>query len=500
MTNIPKTFKDKYLIIIFLLSTIFFMLQHNLNFSWDFNAFVMNGEYLFNNGKYFEIWDPPLPGILISIFSLFGRKLSEYLFIILISFLFLVSSVLLSRALNFNSRVFYLLSVSPYVLFNGLTNGSELLSLVLIELFVVFLIKKSWIAGIFLGLACLTRYNFFIFLPLVLLLKNYRKIALNIFFFVITIIPWLLYNYFNYGNLFTSIADAYAFNVKYRYYFQPFNFEHFFLVLLFMLPFFVIGIIIAFMNLRKVKLKWNTIKNYNLLDHHFLFGMLLFFSLLQYYSTPLKDMRYIFPFVLPVTYFSALGFERIKKKFLNFKKILIVFVILNIIVLVFWSVKWNYTNPDKYVNAVNVLKDRNLTQCKILSNSWPMLSYFGKIAEPAPVRDLVDAEIKKGVLLVIFFEGFEPDYINDLDFLRSKNVLYENQEFILLGGGDLCQNEAIVNYTYLSKLRQRLLITHGYEININPCFIMFEDFSLLEKSCNLLNYGYFGLDENREPA
>ncbi|MBS3149861.1 hypothetical protein J4455_04190 [Candidatus Woesearchaeota archaeon] len=52
MTKESVIFRDKYLVIIFLFSTIFFLFQHYISFSWDFSSFVLNGKYLFDNGKY----------------------------------------------------------------------------------------------------------------------------------------------------------------------------------------------------------------------------------------------------------------------------------------------------------------------------------------------------------------------------------------------------------------------------------------------------------------
>ena len=93
--------KENLLIVfVFVSSTSFFIYQHSTGISWDFSVYVLNAKYIFSDGKYFEWLRPPLIPVFLGLFSLFGWKASEYLFIIFTSGLFLFSSIKLSKKLN----------------------------------------------------------------------------------------------------------------------------------------------------------------------------------------------------------------------------------------------------------------------------------------------------------------------------------------------------------------------------------------------------------------
>ena len=159
--SLKRLYANKFLLIVFLLSTLFFIWQHSA-VSWDFTVYADNARY-WSGGSYYEVSRPPLlPFILYPLNNAF----SEYVFIIIASLLFLYSTVKLADKLKISRELFYLFSLSPMVLFFGLLNGTELLSLALLELFFVYVIEKKARSGIFLGLACLARYNFLIFLSL----------------------------------------------------------------------------------------------------------------------------------------------------------------------------------------------------------------------------------------------------------------------------------------------------------------------------------------------
>jgi len=496
-----KYWKDKYLIIILVFSTSFYLVQHYYSFSWDFISFVLSGKYWFSHGIYFEVWDPPLPSILISMLSLFGWKLAEYLFIIFVSIFFLISSVKLSQALNIDPKIFYLMSISPYVLSYGLINGSELLSVIFIEFFIYYLIKDRSYSGVFLGLAFLTRYNLIVFLPLLLLSFKFKKILTNMLSFFIIVLPWLIYNFIKYGNFLTSIADAYALNVKFRYYFNAFDFMNVLYVILFMMPFLLIGLIILILKTKKHVVDPNIIKRIlSEKNANLVILLLTVLIIYQYYMTPLKDVRYIFPLMIPVAYFSAIGLVHIQRKIGFHKQILVVFITLNILFIIIFGFKFHNTKEDKYEKVIDILGVNNLSLCKLYSNYWPYINYLGKAAEPAPHKGLVEYEINDGALILLFEGGGEPEYASNVTFLNSQKVLIKNNMFILLGSNSSCKEERKVNYTYLSNLKRTVNLLYNYEINTNPCFILFSNLSVGEKTCNLMNYGDFSLDNNRNLA
>ena len=216
--------------------------------------------------------------------------------------------------------------------------------------------------------------------------------------------------------------------------------------------------------------------------------------------TPLKDVRYIFPLMIPVAYFSAIGLVHIQRKIGFHKQILVVFITLNILFIIIFGFKFHNTKEDKYEKVIDILGVNNLSLCKLYSNYWPYINYLGKAAEPAPHKGLVEYEINDGALILLFEGGGEPEYASNVTFLNSQKVLIKNNMFILLGSNSSCKEERKVNYTYLSNLKRTVNLLYNYEINTNPCFILFSNLSVGEKTCNLMNYGDFSLDNNRNLA
>lgn len=155
--------KANKLNIVLFFATAFFLLGHFLYQGWDFSAYVLNAQYMFSDGNYFELYRAPLTSVLLGVFSFLGWKGAEYTYILFCSILFFFSSILLTRNLKLDEFYFYLFSVNGFVLLFGLIEGTELLALALLELFLVFLIKNKWYAGAFLGLVCLTRYPLVVF-------------------------------------------------------------------------------------------------------------------------------------------------------------------------------------------------------------------------------------------------------------------------------------------------------------------------------------------------
>jgi hypothetical protein len=146
-----------FLYLFYFLATLFFLFQHFRGVSWDFMVYSMNGQYFFGDKFFFEWLRPPLISILIGVFGFLGNKTAEFFYIILVAFLHFFSSILFAKKFKILPNYFYILSLSFFVLINGLNVGSELLTLSMIQFFLTFL--GSWLGGIFLGLAFLTRYN-----------------------------------------------------------------------------------------------------------------------------------------------------------------------------------------------------------------------------------------------------------------------------------------------------------------------------------------------------
>ncbi len=500
-----------FVFILFLISTIYFFLQHYYSISWDFQSYALNAKYLFSNGTYFEALRPPIMPVILGLLSfIFGWTLSEYVFILLVSLGFAYCSYKLAKLLKLNPVLFYTLSLSPYVLKFGLINGTELISIVFLELGLIFLIKENYYSGLFLALSALSRYTGLVFFPILFLHKRFKNIFLSLFLFGLSFVPWFIYNYYKFGNFFMSIADQYANNILYRSYInQPFNIGHFLElgILYYVLAFF--GILICFYmiiiyiregNLRLFGIH-DTILKYRI--QLIMVGLFLY-TIYSYINIPIKGSRYLFLLVLPLAYFSCIFIEYIlnylKLRFgLVKRKVIFIFVIIffNFLYFIVNNPNIKYSSSDVYLDAIDNIESLGYGNCSLLSNGWVMLNYYGKSCDFFPSKDLVSKRIEEGHKILIFYDITEPDYSNNRSFLFSNNVLYESDEYVILGREDICLEEQIYDITYVEGVSGKIFEMYGYEINTNPCFLMFHNLEIAQKVCNFVNFNGFVVDENR---
>lgn len=486
--------QNKAVIIIFILATIFFLYQRSVSFSWDFTVYVSNAKYWFADGMYFEPLRPPLMPFILSMLSFLGWYAAEYIYIILISALFAYSTAKLADSLNINRALFYILSLNPYVLRLGLINGTELLSLAFFELFVAYLISKKD-SGFWLGLACLSRYNLVIFLPLLILHKNIKKIVKNGILFSIPFIPWFAYNYHKFGNIFMSIADIYANNVKFRSYIQQsFNFSHVGMVINFMLPFFIIGLVYAVYN---VIISFSKIKSFKSFSEVIfrkrtaeIIMIIIFLGVLNGYNNiAIKDVRYLFTLTMPAVYFAILGINYISKKssLKNIRYVLAgALVILTVISIP--PLLQHYHKEDVYVNSIKKMEELGVNECALKSNAWVLLNYLGRTSHDYPWDRLVGHYIDEGYYILLFYQIGEPVYSRNQTFVHSFPVAYESEDYILLGNSspEECKKITKVDTTYVASVNRTVTLLYNNSIDTDACRLLFEG-NITRRVCNLVN-------------
>ena len=427
-------------ILIFLLSTSFFIFQHyyQRNVLWDFDTYVLNGRFFFWHGIYFELARPLLTPLIIGIFG--GSLISEYVYIILISSLFAYSTYKLSKILKFNEVIFYSLLLNTSTLLFGLFCGTELLAISLLELTIYFVLKENHESGIFSGLSFLARYTMIDYSIILFFHKEKKKILISFILLFLTILPWFAYNKIMFGNYFASIADSYAENIKFRGYInQPMNLLNIFL-------FWNILIILPFLGIKKFKVKKLKLKRTEIL-----MLTILIISILNYALTPMKVTRYLFISILPLTYFSYKSIKWKKEWAIAIFSIMLIF-----------SFIFTITHPyPQFMNeSIDKLKELNLTNCSIESNAWIYLNYRGIPSKP-PVRfDLLKKENNTIFLLYKNIEGYG----------KTDNVVFENKNFVI-SGKCTKQNKPIM-YSYLKQLNYNLKLL-GENKSYEYCDIFF---------------------------
>ncbi len=466
--NIKRQFNylklNRTIMLLFFLSTIFFLLQHKTFLSWDFSAYLINAKYLFHGEDYFEVYRAPLISVLLGIFLFLGN-IGPYVYIVFVSSVFFISTIKLADSIHTNylqkkriskeiTRIFfYLLVLTPFTLLFGLTEGTELLGLAFFQLFIAYLILDKP-SGQYLGLAFLSRYNFLIFGIFLLINKDYKKVLKNLSLFIITILPWLIFNKYKWGNLFTSIVDSYYLNILSRQgMIERFNFLNIINPIGYLLPLLIIGLFAILIS--------KEFKQKTTLLFIAIYGMLIF----ELYKIPFKIDRYAFNMITPIAFFSLIGIFWIVKNNKNIKKYILVLLfsifITTIIILLASQINTNQSNKIFYESS-EIIRSNGLLECKIVSNYWvPVNYYIGNVF----FLENIDYSIKNNESVLIF-KGYTTldDRFNMSDIDKYYHLI-EEEKWVLLG------KESLNNETCAKR--------HGLDkpLVVNPCIIISTRFS-----------------------
>lgn len=442
---------NKLIVILFSLSTLFFLFQNYSHFNWDFSAYILNAEYLFHGGNYFEVYRAPLISLILGPLLYLGKNTAGYLYIILISSLFFISSIKLSDAIhkkflhkyNLDKEkirfIFYFFLLSPFLLLYGLREGTELLGLTFFQFFLAYYIKNKT-SGHFLGLAFLSRYNFLFFFPLLLINKDYKKIFKNILASLAIISPWFIFNYLKWGNPLTSMVESYHLNIYSRLdMVQPFNILSLLKPIGLFLPLFLIGIYFSFHKIKEYNFK-KYLKKYK---YHILFLLIYIILIREFASIPFKVTRYMFNMALPIAFFSTVGtleiIKRIKKRRDKIKKILKVLFLIIFIITIFYLSFIFLRKPnlsDMYKGASNKIEDLGLAKCQIHSSHWAPVNYHHKEAIHPLMHDLEEIIERKEIAL-IFKDYPTMDDTFEMNELDNYSHIYESDKIILIGQENL---------------------------------------------------------------
>lgn len=416
-----------FMILLFLFSTGFFVYQHSTGVSWDFSVYLMNSHYLFTGDGFFEIGRPPLASFLLGI--------GEYAYIILVSLLGLFACIKFSEKYKLRPEVFYAFLLSPFVLTNGFSVGTEFLSLSLTILFFAYIERP--VSGLFAGLGALAHYNN---LPNILFLLFNRKTLLkSLLVCALVFTPWLVFNYVLTGNPVYSFLDQYIKNVAARsYYFMMPDVTHFIYLASFSIPFIIYG------------MKKSLNKRINLLMFSF-----LLFRLVLYVIVPFKTPRYLFLVVIPFAFFSTKAL-----KSFNYK-IALLPLFLTLLFLPFYY--YELENPNKYFESIKLINN----SCMTSSNSWVLLNYYGVPSAPAPRQDLVSHYLNEGYALVFYKNVYDPAYVFNNSFMNQLPVLNETHDFIILKNNSACKEVFDYNLSYIDErvLTAKLLFNETITVN-----------------------------------
>lgn len=374
--------KDRRLLLgYFVVVTLLMIYQHSQGWAWDFSVYSLNGQYLFHEQVYMEWKRPPLlPTVLGVLQFLFSMKLSEYVFIVLNSVFFLFSSLKFSKVYDMNPLYLYVLVMSPFAVFYGALEGTELLFLSFLTLMLAEIHRPR--AGAWFGLAFLTRYTGALFVLLILFQKNIKKIVKTLFISGLIVLPWLIFNYIVLGHPFASIVDSYALDVVERGLTTPFKPEDLFLMTGFGIPF-------ALLYIKEM--------DFDVADALMIFTSLIIVS--RQLTTKVKVRRYLYDLSLPVAFLAVKGLNLLE----NPERVFYIFMGIYLIGggLLIADSHNSLANPNQFEEA-----SEEVGFCKSVSNRWPMLSYAGTPTGPLEKQFKSEEQfIDEGYKVVKFEDG-----------------------------------------------------------------------------------------------
>jgi hypothetical protein len=439
--------KTVVIILAFLASTAFFLWQHTTGIGWDFAAYSLNARFWFHGGTYFQALRPPLAPLIIGLFGLISQSGAEFLFIAAAALLFMFSSVKLAGKFGLPPDLFYVASLTPFVLVEGFKNGTELFCLALLELVLVYLGTAA--APVFLGLAILTRYPAAAFGVLFLFTKDIRSFIRDVLIAATVCAPWLIYNQIVFGHWAASFMDSYAMNIKFRSYLaSPFRFADVGKVGVWLLPLALAG---AVLWVRKSGRGKKPDPRY--------WPIVVFMgvALLSYARMQQKQPRYLFDLTLPLAVLAVLAVGRVSKPAWRAVAAAVLSVLsAGSIVLA------DSRNPEAvrlddvrvYRRALAELGPR-LGDCRLGTNAWDFINYFGRPAEPFPMYALIETRLAEGYRLLLFKNLAEPKLSRArLDRLP---ILAETEAYILIGREGACAPARPYIYRYLDLKRESML-------------------------------------------
>jgi hypothetical protein len=428
----------------FLASTAFFLWQHTTGVGWDFAAYSLNARWWFQGGSYFQALRPPMVPLIIGLFSLLSKALAEYLYIAAASLLFAYSSIRLARKFDLPPALFYLVSLTPFVLIEGFKNGTELFCLALLELLIVHLGTKA--APLCLGLAILTRYPAALFGVLLLFSGDVRIYLRDAAIAAAVCLPWLIYNQIFFGHWAASFMDSYAMNMKFRGYLAgPFRLADVGKVGSYLLPLALIGLMLWW---KKRDVFGQSVRN--------VWPIIVFMglALFSYARVQQKQTRYLFDLTLPLAVFAAAALGRLNKKAWP------AVVAAGLAVLCSGSIVLAWQRNPESVRLDNIhVYERAMKEigplvrgCRLASNAWDFINYFSPPAEPFPMDELIETRIEEGCRLLLFKNMAEPKLSRGrIDRLP---ILAETNAYVLLGKTTACAPARPYVYRYLDLKRE----------------------------------------------
>lgn len=368
-------------------SAVFYLLS-----SWDMIVRILNARHIFFGGYYYEPMRAPLESFVIGLFLFLSQTYAVYMFIFFVSVVFFLAVWYLSESLKLRFSYLFMFLLSPFVLFYGIKNGSDLLVISFLVLYVSAIMReRPVLAGIFIAMAFASKSYAVMFLPLMLFFlwgrgfKGVFRLAAAASATAASLIPYFIYNFLAYGNFLYSIGLSFLyFHIFSSYVSLGISVEQ-----LMWIP--LIGFeeiifpaaLLAFFYLRdRDHFKKNVRrhkKEYSLLTAACLLSFLVYYSVSNLlWSTGLSTFRFILPLSIFLYILAFSFFGEGEMKFVY------VFFAASLVIAVYFLYAANLTafNLSYSQSAVSMFRSVYGGSCTVSSNVWVYFDYMGLDAVP----------------------------------------------------------------------------------------------------------------------
>lgn len=360
--------------------------------NWDMLVRVLNARHIFSGGYYYEPIRAVLESFIIGLFSFVSSVYSVYFFIFFVSVVFLLSVFYLSKQIKLNFSYLFMFLLSPFILFYGIKNGSDLLVISFLIFYMAAIIgEKPIFAGLFLALAFVSKSYALFFSPLLLFflwnrnLKGVYRLLLALVTAVAALVPYFIFNLLEYGNFIYSMAASYLyFQIFSSYVSLSVSLAHFESVPLigFEEIIFPMLLIVMFFLMDRKYFLGKVMKNkrqYAIILSACVLSFVVYFSVSNLMNATGLS---VFRFILPLSVFTyILAFMFFRQNYFRFIYILFVASIV-IAFLIFNSNAAIVFHISYAKGAVTMFNSVYSGNCTVSSNEWVYLDYLGLYAVP----------------------------------------------------------------------------------------------------------------------
>ena len=358
--------------------------------SRSFGSFNNRGWEIQYNTFYIEPSREVMPtALLVPLELVFNNPVLPYLVVLCI--ILAVSIWSFGKSLNLDNILTYSLMLSPFfIYFSLLVNTTEILSVSFLLITLGLLYKKNPAAGIFLALAGLSKDPNLIFIPMLLLLGEKKKIFVAYSLFVLVTLPWLLFNYWFYGNPFYGYISDFTFNVAST---TSLSIPIIPILIGIAIPVIYMLLGLSSSGIKKARqIVISSLKKSSFTAIAMAFSILavIAYLIIAQNTDPFGKIRFAYLLYLPATLFALIVMQQEIKKM---PKLRIYSVSLSAILLIGAFASFYYTETTTQLGSVNVNWNRSIVKsaiskldslgyqnCRITSNAWVYLIYLNESA------------------------------------------------------------------------------------------------------------------------